>query len=159
MLDCKTPPPSLWPSYRFSFNCPFTLWPYYTYSSCISVLMVICPTKFCKSDVILAETTSSNSFSSNSPTWSITFSLWASTAVTSSWRTRSALTGPVACDNGSGLSHPIPHVSLGLSALAGAASAGEFLDLDASLGLRCWQGFVFSATNPQLCLSGNTDYY
>ena len=116
--------------------------------------MVICTTKFCKSDVILAGTTSSNTFSSNSSMRSITFSLWASTAVTSSWRTHSALTGPVACDNGSELSHPIPHVSLGLTALAGAASAGVFLDLNASLGLRCGQGFVSSAANPSHACPG-----
>ena len=89
---------------------------------------------------------------SNSSMRSITFSLWASTAMTSSRRTCSALTGPVACDNGFGLSHPIPQVSLGLNALVGAASASVFLDRDASLGLRCEPTAM-----PGPCLSGNTD--
>jgi hypothetical protein len=62
-----------------------------------------------------------------------------------------------ACGNGFKLSNLIPQVSLGLNALVGAASASVFLDLDASLGLRCGQGSVSSAANPQPCLSGNTD--
>ena len=43
---------------------------------------------------------------------SITFSLWASTAVISSRRTCTAFPGPVACDNKFGLSYLIPQVSL-----------------------------------------------
>ena len=60
----------------------------------------------------------------------------------------------MACDNGFGLFHPIPHVSLGLNALVGAAPASVFLDLNTSL---CRQGSVSSAASPQPCLSGNTD--
>jgi hypothetical protein len=53
----------------------------------------------------------------------------------------------------SATAHLIPQVSLGVNALAGAASATVFLNLDASLGL---QGSV-SVSNPQPCLSGNAD--
>ena len=121
--------------------------------------MVICPTKFCKSDAILAETTSSNTFSSNSSMRLITFNLWASTAVISSRRTYSALTGPVACDNGfrlSWLSCPVPQGKpwVKRTTVVGAASASVFLYLDASLGLRCGQFSVSSAANPSHACPG-----
>ena len=97
-----------WQTKESRSSMPFTLWPYYRYPLWISVLTVICSAKFFKSDVILTEMTSSNTFSSNPSMRSITFSLWASTAMISSRRTCSALMGPVPCDNKFGLSYLIP---------------------------------------------------
>jgi hypothetical protein len=59
---------------------------------CTFIVMDYCPDgdlfgQTLKSDVILAETTSSNTFFSNSSMWSITATLWASTTVISSQRT------------------------------------------------------------------------